>query len=89
MARIVTGPANVHRSVESVAMVRPAAMALVTTQSRPQLDVVHAVHDANPDLPVFVSLTSDEAAADLPLAPTVHRVRSFTGLLHEALAVVR
>ncbi|KZM35103.1 MerR family transcriptional regulator [Oerskovia enterophila] len=89
MARIVTGSATMHRSLELVAMVRPAAVAVVTTQPRPDLDVVRTVHEANPDLPIFVGLQNDEAATGLPLAATVQRVRSFTGLLHEALAVVR
>jgi MerR family transcriptional regulator, light-induced transcriptional regulator len=89
MARIVTGAATAHRSLELVTMVRPAAVAVVTMQPRPVLDVVHTLHDANPDLPIFVGLASDEAATALPFASTVQRVRSFTGLLHEALAVVR
>lgn len=89
MARIVTGAATAHRSLELVTMVRPAAIAVVTMQPRPVLDVVHTLHEANPDLPIFVGFANDEAASALPLAPTVQRVRSFTGLLHEALAVVR
>lgn len=89
MARIVTGPANVHRTLEIVTMVRPSAVAMVTTQARPDLGIVHAAHEANLSLPFFVGLPSDEAAGDLPLAATVHRVRSFPGLLHELLAVVR
>jgi DNA-binding transcriptional MerR regulator len=86
--RVVTGPASTHRSVELVAMVRPAAVVLATTLARPDLDVVHALHDDHPDLPIFVGLRRDESAGDLPLAPSVQRVRSFTGLLHEVLAVV-
>jgi DNA-binding transcriptional MerR regulator len=89
MARIVTGPANVHRTLELVTMVRPSAVAMVTMQARPDLGIVHATHEANPSLPVFVGLPSDDAVGDLPLAATVHRVRSFPGLLHELLAVVR
>jgi len=89
MARIVTGPANVHRTLELVTMVRPSAVAMVTTQARPDLGIVHATHEANPSLQMFVGLPSDEAATELPLAATVHRVRSFPGLLHELLAVVR
>jgi hypothetical protein len=87
-ARIVTGPASAHRSLELVTMVRPAAVVLATTQRRPDLDVVRAVHDGFPELPVFVGLRRDDAASELPLAATVQRVRSFTGLLHEVLAVV-
>ncbi|WP_402461722.1 MerR family transcriptional regulator [Isoptericola aurantiacus] len=87
-ARIVTGPASTHRSLELVTMVRPAAMVLATTQRKPDLDLVHAVHDGFPDLPIFVGLRRDDAASELPLTPQVQRVRSFTGLLHEVLAVV-
>jgi len=87
-ARIVTGPANTHRSLELVTMVRPAALVLATTQRRPDLDVVHAVHEGFPDLPIVVGLRRDDAASELPLAATVQRVRSFTGMLHEVLAVL-
>ncbi|GII98650.1 hypothetical protein Slu03_10280 [Sediminihabitans luteus] len=88
-AKIVTGPANTHRSLEIVTMVRPAAMVAVTSLEMPRLDVVDAVHEANPDLPIFVGMSHDEATAEIPLAPTVLRVRTFTGLLHEVLATVR
>jgi hypothetical protein len=87
-ARIVTGPASTRRSLELVTMVRPAALVVATIQRRPDLDLVHAVHEGFPDLPIFVGLRRDDAAADLPLAAQVQRVRSFTGLLHEILAVV-
>ena len=89
MARIVTGPASTHRSVELVTMVRPTAVVLATTQNKPDLDVVHAVNESHPDLPIFVGLRADAAATDLPFGPTVQRVRSFTGLLHEVLAVIK
>jgi DNA-binding transcriptional MerR regulator len=87
-ARIVTGPASVRRSLELITMVRPAALVLATLQRRPDLDLVHAVHEGFPQLPVFVGLRRDDAAAELPLAPQVQRVRSFTGMLHEILEVV-
>lgn len=87
-ARIVTGPASTHRAVELVTMVRPAALVLATTLARPDLDVVHSVHEAFASLPIFVGLRREDAAGDLPLAATVQRVRSFPGLLHEVLAVV-
>ena len=86
--RIVTGPASTHRSLELVTMVRPAALVLATSQRRPDLDVVHAVHEGFPELPIVVGLSRDDAAGELPLAATVQRVRSFTGMLHEVLAVV-
>jgi hypothetical protein len=89
MARIVTGPASTHRSVELVTMVRPTAVVLATTQNKPDLDVVHAVNESYPELPIFVGLRADAAATDLPFGPTVQRVRSFTGLLHEVLAVIK
>lgn len=86
-ARIVTGPANAHRALELVTMVRPVATVLVTSLSRPELGIVHALHDTHPELSVFVGLSSDDAAADLPQSRFVSRVRSFQGLLHEVLAV--
>lgn len=88
-ARVVTGPANAHRAMELVTMVRPVATVLVTSLTRPELGIVHALHDAQPDLPIFVGLSSDDAAADLPLSTNVSRVRSFQGLLHEVLAIAR
>lgn len=88
-ARIVTGPANAHRAMELVTMVRPVATVLVTSLTRPELGIVHALHEAQPALPIFVGLSSDDAAADLPLSANVTRVRSFQGLLHEVLAVAR
>ncbi|PFG33961.1 MerR family transcriptional regulator [Sanguibacter antarcticus] len=88
-ARVVTGPSNAHRAMELVTMVRPVATVLVTSLTRPELGIVHALHDAQPDLPIFVGLSSDDAAADLPLAANVSRVRSFHGLLHEVLAISR
>ena len=88
-ARIVTGPANAHRTMELVTMVRPVATVLVTSLTRPELGIVHALHEAKPALPIFVGLSSDDAAADLPLSANVTRVRSFQGLLHEVLAVAR
>lgn len=87
--RIVTGPANAHRAMELVLMVRPVATVLVTSLTRPELGIVHALHEAKPELPIFVGLNSDDAAADLPLSANVTRVRSFQGMLHEVLAVVR
>ncbi len=87
-ARIVTGPASTHRAVELVTMVRPAALVLATTLARPDLDVVHAVNDAFASLPIFVGLRRDDASSEVPLSSNVQRVRSFTGLLHEVLAVV-
>ncbi|RZS63202.1 MerR family transcriptional regulator [Xylanimonas ulmi] len=87
-ARIVTGPASTHRAVELVTMVRPAALVLATTLARPDLGVVHSVHDAFASLPIFVGLRRDDSVSEVPLAATVQRVRSFTGLLHEVLAVV-
>ncbi len=88
MVRIVTGPANEHRVLEVVAMVRPRATVMVTDLRHPELALVHAMHEADPELPIFVGLKSDAAAAELPLAGTVTRVRSFSALLYEVIAVL-
>lgn len=87
--RIVTGPSNEHRVLEIVAMVRPKATVMISDLSHPELGLVSALHEANPDLPIFVGLRDNSAAASLPLAATVQRIRSFEGLVHEVLAVVQ
>ena len=59
---------------------------LITERVDPDLAVVGALAQAQPDVPQFI-VVPDGAAADLPLGHSVHRARSFTGLLHEVLAV--
>jgi hypothetical protein len=86
-ARVLAGPVDRHRVLELAVMVRPVAVALVGQQAGADLAIIGDLHDAQPDLPVFVGLVDDEAAATLPLDRSVHRARSFTGLLHEVLAV--
>jgi DNA-binding transcriptional MerR regulator len=86
-ARVLAGPVDRHRVLELTVMVRPVAVALVGQQSGPDLSIVGELHEAQPDLPLFVGLVDDQAAATLPLDRSVHRARSFTGLLHEVLAV--
>jgi DNA-binding transcriptional MerR regulator len=86
-ARVLAGPVDRHRVLELAAMVRPVAVVLVGQQTGPDLTVVGELHAAQPDLPLFVGLVDDEAAGTLPLNRSVHRARSFTGLLHEVLAV--
>jgi len=85
-ARVVAGPVEPHRTVEIAAMTRPAAVVLVTDRTDADLTVIGALAQAQPDVPQFVVLP-DGAAGDLPLGRLVHRARSFTGLLHEVLAV--
>jgi MerR family transcriptional regulator, light-induced transcriptional regulator len=86
-ARVLTGPVDRHRVLELAVMVQPLAVVLVGEQARPDLAIVGELHTAQPSLPLFVGLVDDEAAATLPLDHAVHRARSFTGLLHEVLAV--
>lgn len=85
--RLVTGPARVRRTVELVTMVRPVATVLVTSLTKPELGIVHALHESNPELPIFVNTSSQEAVTDLPLSQNVTRVRSFEALVHEVVAV--
>jgi len=85
--RIVTGPANEHRVLEIITMVRPVATVMVTSLVHPELDLVHAISEAHPTVPQFVGLEHDSAAVDLPLVANVHRTRSFSGLLYEVLAI--
>lgn len=85
-ARVVTGPAGAHRSIELVTMVRPTAVVTVSELARPPFELVQAVHEAHPDVPIFVGLGREQDDTEIPLAREVHRVRSFRGLLHETLA---
>ncbi|MCL1898944.1 MAG: MerR family transcriptional regulator [Promicromonosporaceae bacterium] len=87
-ARIVSGPESVRRAVELVTMVRPAAVVLAADLSRPDLESLHRFCGSFPDLPIFVGLKAESQVSSVPLAPNVHRTRSFTGLLHEVFAVV-
>jgi len=86
-ARVVTGPVDTHRVLELVAMAHPVAVALLSELAVPDLAVVADLHAAEPELPLFVGLAEDHAAHALPLGRSVHRARSFTGLLHEVLTV--
>ena len=86
-ARVLTGPVDRHRVLELAVMVQPVAVVLVGERAHPDLAIVGELHTAQPALPLFVGLVDDEAAATLPLDRSVHRARSFTGLLHEVLAV--
>ena len=86
MARVVVGRTDPHRVQEIVAMVRPVAVALVALSSSPDLGIVETVHTNEPELPIFVGLADDATAANVPLAPNVQRVRSFSGLFYEVQA---
>ncbi|GAA3805085.1 MerR family transcriptional regulator [Cellulomonas soli] len=86
-ARIVGGPVGPHRVHELVLMSRPGA--LVHLSERPDLDpgLVQRLVDTHPDLPQFL-VVPDAAAERMPFTRSVHRARTFTGLLHEVVAVV-
>ncbi len=86
-ARVLTGPVDRHRVLELAVMVRPLAVVLVGGPRSTDLRIVGELHGAQPALPIFVGLVDDEVATQLPLHHSVHRARSFTGLLHEVLAV--
>jgi DNA-binding transcriptional MerR regulator len=87
-ARVVAGPTGTHRLLEIAAMTSPSALVLSSELTAPDLDVVTAVAEQHPDLPVFV-MVPDEAAAEVPLGRQVHRVRTVPGLVHEVVAVCR
>lgn len=85
-ARVVAGRVEPYQLLEIAVMTRPAAVVLVTERADADLTVVGALVRAQPSVPQFV-VVPDGAAATVPLGHTVHRARSFTGLLHEVLAV--
>jgi hypothetical protein len=86
-ARVVAGPTGRHRLLEIATMTGPSAVVLTSEVPAPDLDMVAALAQERPDLPVYV-MVPDAAAAAVPLGHQVHRVRTFAGLLHEVLAVV-
>jgi hypothetical protein len=67
-------------------MTSPSAIVLQSDEPSPDLDMAAALAAERPGLPLYLVL-SDEAASTAPLGRSVQRFRSFTGLLHELLAV--
>lgn len=86
-ARVVGGPLSGRHAVELVAMTRAGALVTVCQQQAPELSFVARLAEERPEVPHFVML-SDVAAEGLPLGRSVHRARTFTGLLHEVLATL-
>lgn len=84
--RLVGGPVTAHHASELVAMTRARAVVTVGRRTEPDLDVVVRLAQDRPDLPQFVMLP-DSAQRHVPVERHVHRARTFTGLLHEVLAV--
>ncbi|MBC7290208.1 MAG: MerR family transcriptional regulator [Actinotalea sp.] len=78
-------------AVEAVARVRPAAVLVHVggDDSDPvvAVEVVRVLVEADETVPVFVQ--GDSGHLDLPVAATVHRVRTLPGTLHEVVATVR
>jgi DNA-binding transcriptional MerR regulator len=86
-ARVVSGVLSPRRTMELVAMTRAGSAITVSDAQVLDLSSVERLATERPDVPQFVMLP--EAAADLlPLGRSVHRVRTITGLVHEALASV-
>ena len=85
-ARIVGGPVGPHHAVELSAMTRARAVVTIGERIDADLEVVDRLAHDQPDLAQFV-MVPDGAAQSVPLGRSVHRARSFTGLLHEVLAV--
>ncbi len=87
-ARIVGGPADAHHAIELVAMTRPRAVITIGEGTEVDLDVVARIAQDPADVPQFV-MVPERAAHAVPLGRSVHRARSFTGLVHEVLAVAQ
>ncbi len=86
-ARVVTGPVDARHLVELCTMVRPAALVVLSDRARAELGIVAELHVALSDLNIFVGTVDEAAGRALPLHRSVHRVRTFAGLLHEVTAV--
>lgn len=85
-ARIVGGPVGAHHVAELVAMTRARAVITLGRRADADLEIVDRLARDQPELPQFV-MVPDAAAGAVPLGRSVHRARTFTGLLHEVLAV--
>jgi len=85
-ARIVGGPVGAHHAVELSAMTRARAVVTLGERVDVDLEVVDRLAHDLPDLAQFV-MVPDGAEQAVPLGRSVHRARTFTGLLHEVLAV--
>ncbi len=86
-ARVVSGMLSGRHAAELVAMTRAGAVITVVDTPAPDLSAVERLAAGRPDLPQFVMLP--QAAAELlPLGRSVHRARTVTGVVHEALAAV-
>ena len=86
-ARVVSGTLSARHATELVAMSRAGAVITVADSLAPDLSVVERLAAERPDVPQFVMLP-DAAVELLPLGRSVLRVRTVTGVVHEALAVV-
>ena len=86
-ARVVTGPVDARHLVELCTMVQPAALVVLSDQTRAELGIVAELHAALEDLHIFVGTVDEAAARGLPLHRAVQRARTFAGLLHEVTAV--
>lgn len=89
-ARVLSSTTG-RAAVEALRRVRPDAVLVQTgTEGADPARLVEAVRvvvEVGGDVPVFVQ-GDDVHALDLPVAASVHRVRTLTGTLHELLAVV-
>ncbi|QCB92961.1 MerR family transcriptional regulator [Cellulomonas shaoxiangyii] len=86
-ARLVGGPVSTRHAGELAVMTRARAVVTVAEGPAPDLSVVARLAQERPDLPQYV-MVADTAAERVPLDRSVHRARTFVGLLHEALAAV-
>ena len=86
-ARIVGGPGGVRHAIElGRDDRRTSAVVTIGEGGAVDLEVVERIAEENADLPQFV-MVPDHAASAVPVGRSVHRARSFTGLVHEVLAV--
>jgi len=86
-ARLVAGPVSTRHAGELALMTRARAVVTLSDTPAPDLSVVARLAQERPDLPQFV-MVAEAAEGRVPLDRSVHRARTLTGLLHEALAAV-
>lgn len=84
---LVTGPDAPDRIRELVAMTRPVAAVFIADDHAPNVELIEQLVADYPQLPIFIGLGGRDALPPRVQSAQVERVRSFTALFHEVVAV--
>ena len=88
-AHVILGPENERRVTELVRIVRPTSVVFVSSHATPDMSLISALSDAQPELPIYVGLATHQDLGDLGARPNVSAIKSFLALFHEVYMSVR